>query len=66
MADGMVYALTPFDVVLAEVTPAGCKETGIVKHKLELGYPQQPTIANGRLYIRGEDWVVCYDVLHGK
>jgi outer membrane protein assembly factor BamB len=66
MADGLVYALTPFDVVLAEVTPAGCTETGIVKHKLELGYPQQPTIANGRLYIRGEDWVVCYDVLHGK
>ncbi len=66
MADGMIFALTPFDVILAVVSPTGCKETGSVKHKLELGYPQQPTLANGRLYIRGEDWVICYDVLHAK
>jgi outer membrane protein assembly factor BamB len=66
MADGLVYVLTPFDVVLAEVSPKECRETGSVKHNITLGYPQQPTLANGRLYIRGEDWVICYDVLNGK
>jgi outer membrane protein assembly factor BamB len=63
LADGLLFALTPTDLVLAELAPAGCTETGSVKHGLELGYPQQPTLANGRLYIRGEEWVVCYDVL---
>lgn len=66
LADGLLYALTAFDVVLAEVTPTGCKEVGAVKHGIKLDYPQQPCLANGRLYIRGAEWVVCYDVLHAK
>lgn len=64
MADGLVFALTPSDVVLAEVSPTGGKEVGLVKHGIKLGYPQQPSLANGRLYIRGDEWVICYDVLH--
>jgi hypothetical protein len=29
---------------------------------MDLGRPQHPTIANGRMYIRGNQWVACYQV----
>ena len=67
VADGLIFALTKKgDLVLAEANQTGYKELGRVATKIKLGLPQQPTLANGRLYVRGDTTVVCYDVLNTK
>jgi len=63
VADGLIFALGTRHLVLAEATADGYRELGRVRHNVSLGYPQQPTLANGRLYIRGDRDVVCYEVL---
>jgi len=63
VADGLIFALGTRELVLAEATPAAYRELGRVRHNVSLGYPQQPTIANGRLYVRGDKEVVCYEVV---
>jgi outer membrane protein assembly factor BamB len=63
VADGLIFALTKNnDLVLAEAGRQRYRELGRVRVPIELGRPQQPTIANGRLYIRGEQAVACYRV----
>jgi outer membrane protein assembly factor BamB len=63
IADGLIFALTKNnELVLAEASREGYKELGRVDTKLDLGRPQQPTIANGRLYLRGMESVVCYKI----
>ena len=63
VADGLIFALTKNDeMVLAEASRDGYHELGRVAVKTELDMPQQPTIANGRLYLRGKNTVVCYQV----
>jgi hypothetical protein len=63
VADGLIFALTKNDeMVLAEASREGYRELGRVAVNTELDMPQQPTIANGRLYLRGKDTVVCYRV----
>ena len=63
IADGLIFALTKNgDLVLAEASRERYHELGRVRIPVELGRPQQPTIANGRLYIRGEQAVVCYRI----
>lgn len=63
IADGLIFALTKNnEMVLAEASREGYKELGRVDTKLDLGRPQQPTIANGRLYLRGMESVVCYKI----
>jgi hypothetical protein len=63
IADGLLFALTKNDeLVMAEASRAGYRELGRVALGLELGRPQQPTIANGRMYIRGVKSVVCYQI----
>ena len=47
---------------MAEASRDRYRELGRVKLDMKLGRPQHPTIANGRMYIRGEQWVVCYQV----
>ena len=51
---------------MRDASKTACKVLGRVEHGIELGYMQQPTIANGRLYIRGEDTVICYDLINAK
>lgn len=64
VADGLIFALSKKgDLVLIEANQTGYKELGRVATKIKLGIPQQPTIANGRLYVRGDTSVVCYDLL---
>jgi outer membrane protein assembly factor BamB len=64
IADGLIFALTKNDhLVLAEASREGYRELGRVKLNIELGRQQQPTIANGRMYIRGAQWVVCYRIV---
>ncbi|MCU0961670.1 MAG: PQQ-like beta-propeller repeat protein [Pirellulaceae bacterium] len=63
VADGLIFALTRSDeMVLAEATREGYRELGRVAVQTELDMPQQPTIANGRLYLRGKQCVICYQV----
>ena len=63
IADGLIFGLTKAgELVMAEANKAGYKELGRVRHGLEIHHTQQPTLANGRLYIRGLDTVACYQV----
>ncbi len=63
VADGLIFALTKQDeVVLAEASRDRYRELGRARPGIELGRQQQPTIANGRMYIRGNRWIVCYQV----
>jgi len=63
VADGLLFALTKNDeLVMAEADRQRYRELGRVPLNIELGRPQQPTIANGRMYIRGVKSVVCYQV----
>jgi len=63
VGDGLLFALTKNnELVMAEASRQGYRELGRVALKIELGRPQQPTIANGRMYIRGSRWVVCYRI----
>jgi outer membrane protein assembly factor BamB len=67
VADGLIFALTKKgDLVLAEANQTGYKELGRVATRIKPGIPQQPTLANGRLFVRGDTTVVCYDVLNTK
>ena len=70
-ADGMLYCLEEKsgNVVLAEASPTGWKENG--RFKLD---PQaanrnpkgaiwvHPVIANGKLYLRDQEFIYCFDV----
>ena len=70
-ADGMIYCVdeSSGEVVLAEASPEGWKEHG--RFKLD---PQtkirsargriwtHPVIANGKLYLRDQDMIYCFDV----
>ena len=63
IADGLILALAKDGhLVMAEASRQRYRELGRVRLDVELGRPQQPTIANGRLYVRGMQSVVCYQV----
>ena len=63
VADGLIFATTKNDeLVLVEANKTAYKELGRLNPGIKLGIPQQPTIFNGRLYLRGNDTVVCYQV----
>ena len=63
VADGLIFALTKRDeLVLAEASKSGYKELGRVNPGIKLGIQQQPTIFNGRLYLKGNDTIVCYKI----
>ena len=63
IADGLIFAITRNEeLVLAEANREGYKELSRFPLNMELGRPQQPTIANGRLYIRGNTSVACFQI----
>jgi hypothetical protein len=63
VADGLIFALTRNDeVVLAEASREQYRELGRMRPGIALGRQQQPTIANGRMYLRGSKWVACYKI----
>lgn len=63
VAEGLIFALTHGDeLVMAEAGRERYRELGRVRVGTELGRPQQPTLANGRMYLRGNKTVVCYQV----
>ena len=63
-AEGKLYILSEDGVVgLAEATPEGYRE--ISRFEIEHGDLHtwtQPVIANGKLYLRDQDTVSCYDI----
>jgi outer membrane protein assembly factor BamB len=74
-ADGMLYHYSEKDgtVVLSEASPAGWKEVSRFKipetsklHKGQVMYWTHPVVSNGRLYIRDQDLLFCFDVSDGK
>jgi outer membrane protein assembly factor BamB len=63
IADGLIFALSKNnELVMAEGSRERYKELGRFRVKIELGRPQQPTIANGRMYLRGNNAVACYRI----
>jgi outer membrane protein assembly factor BamB len=63
IADGLLFALTQNnELVMAEASRERYRELGRVRLGVEIGRPQQPTIANGRMYIRGVKAVACYQI----
>ncbi len=63
IADGLLFALTKNEeLVMAQASREGYLELGRVRLNMDLGRPQHPTIANGRMYIRGNESVACYQI----
>ena len=63
IADGLIFAITRNEeLVLLEAGRNGYKEKGRFNPGLKFGIQQQPIIANGRLYLRGEETLVCYQI----
>ena len=74
-ADGRLYCMAERDgtVALVEANPKEWKETGRLslpeKTKLNLKRSEvwtHPVVANGKLYLRYQDLIYCYDVSDGK
>jgi outer membrane protein assembly factor BamB len=70
-ADGRLFCYAERDgtLVAVEATPAGWKETGRFKipresskRKPESRFWTHPVIANGRLYLRDQDLLFCFDL----
>ncbi|HUW60107.1 MAG TPA: PQQ-binding-like beta-propeller repeat protein, partial [Candidatus Bathyarchaeia archaeon] len=62
-ADGLIFALSSSgDLVMLDVNRTGYHELGRVRHGIDLGHPQHPTLANGRLYVHGLDTTICYQL----
>src|SRR5262249_18047558 len=70
-ADGRLYLYSEDNgtVVLLEPNPTEWKEAGRFKIPQETKVPRQkghiwthPVVSNGRLYLRDEDLLFCYDV----
>jgi outer membrane protein assembly factor BamB len=63
IADGLIFAITQRnELILAEASRDGYRELSRLNLDIDVGRPQQPTIANGRLYIRGIEAVSCYRI----
>jgi outer membrane protein assembly factor BamB len=63
-ADGMLYLFSENNTVgLAEATPEGYREKGRFSVE-DQGRPSwaHPVVAGGKLYIRNQDYLNCYDV----
>jgi outer membrane protein assembly factor BamB len=64
-ADGYLYIhYANGKMALAKATPEGYKETGSFKvpHPDERKSWSHPVVADGKLYVREGDWIMCYDV----
>jgi outer membrane protein assembly factor BamB len=67
-ADGMLYVRGERNgaVALVEATPEGYKEKGRLEQPSQTGKPGQmwayPVVFGGRLYLRDQDNLFCYDV----
>ena len=74
-ADGHLYCYAEKDgtVALIEATPEGFKEAGLLKIPRETKVSRKrgkiwthPVVANGKLYLRDQDLIFCFDVSDGK
>lgn len=74
-ADGQLYCYSENDgtLVLVEASPTGWKENGRFRIPKETKHPRKsgkiwthPVIADGRLYLRDQELIFCFDVRDGK
>lgn len=64
IADDLMFAISKQEeLVLAKPSRAGYQELARFPLNLDLGRPQQPTLANGRMYIRGKQSIACYQLV---
>ena len=67
-ADGCIYFRYQDGVMaLVEATPTGYRQISTFKlPEISKGKPSwpHPVIANGRLYVRDQDALLCFDVKH--
>jgi hypothetical protein len=62
-AGGLIFALTKNDeLVITKAIKTGYMELGRINPGIKLGLQQQPTIFAERLYIQGNDTIVCYQM----
>jgi len=61
LADGLLIIQSGQHFTLVEANKTEYRELGRFDVPVPVG-EQQPTIANGRLYIRGKDTVLVYDI----
>jgi outer membrane protein assembly factor BamB len=70
-AENHLYCYSEDDgtVVLIEATPTGWQESGRFKIRMQTGVPRKsghiwthPVVANGRLYLRDQNLIFCFDV----
>jgi outer membrane protein assembly factor BamB len=61
VADGLLFVQTGDELVLLEADKSACKELARFRPPTQLSL-QQPSLANGRLYLRGETEVLCFQV----
>jgi hypothetical protein len=64
-ADGRLYLRGERGLVaLVEASPAGYREKGRFRQPHRSRFPTfaHPVVAGGRLYLRDEDVLLCYDV----
>jgi outer membrane protein assembly factor BamB len=73
-ADGHLYCYSENDgtAVLVKASPEGCEESGRFKIPRQTQQPRgqgniwtHPVVANGRLYLRDQDLIFCFDVKKG-
>lgn len=63
LADGQIYfRYQDGTVTLVEATPKGFKENGSFKIKRKGESWPHPVVAGGKLYLRNQDELLCYDV----
>jgi outer membrane protein assembly factor BamB len=74
-ADGQLYLFSEDEgtVVLIDASPDGWKEKGRFPLPAQTNIPRRqgkiwthPTVANGRLYLRDQDLILCFDVKEAK
>jgi outer membrane protein assembly factor BamB len=67
-ADGHLYLMSENNkVALAEATPSGYKEKGRFEIA-DQGWPSwaHPVVAGGKLYLRNQGMLTCYDIKAGS
>jgi outer membrane protein assembly factor BamB len=63
VADGLIFAITKKEeLVMLAASRTEYVELGRVAPGIALGLPQQPMIVNRRLFLRGENTLVCYEI----
>lgn len=63
VADGLIFTWNKSgELILAEANKVAYKELARFNPQVKQKIQQQPTIYNGRMYLRGDDTIACYKI----